>query len=713
MASQLAAALPRRATRIPAEVAGVVAILLGGAVIYGWVDRRLDLVQLRTGQVPMQFNAALCLTLLGLALLLVLSRWFRFAVLPLAVATAYGIGTFAQYATGRALGIDTLLFRPWLTTGTESPGRMARNTAICVALLGVTALWLVLSGRKPGAASLAVGAAGSFVAAVSMVALFGYAGNVTTAYTWRTSTAMAPTTAVGLLLLAVGYISAGWGAATASGAPRWLPVPVGVCALATTLFLWQSLVNLGDADARAVSLDRAAGAVLAIGMVFSALLAAATALGQDARRRRSVAEGLAAKLEQEAARRIQFQDTLVRRAARDGLLRTAYGAVSQATSLEEGFEAFAGAAAEVLAFDRASLSLVDDDVARVVAVSGSMASSLPIGTEVPTDDPLVARVLTSREPDLETDVMRTFGETRSVLHGIGSFVAAPVIVGGEPRAVLRFATARAGAFVPDDRVFVGELINVVGGALYTLAKLQDEQRTTARLRELDQLKNEFVGVVAHDLRSPMTVIAGYVDTVLLHWTDLPDDTKRELLGVASKNTKRLSVLVEDVLQVARIESGDFPYEIAPFDLGALVRRTVQEMNAARPDRPVTVDAPESLPTALGDEDRQWRVLTNLVSNAQKFSPPDQPVVVGVREVGDLLEVSVADRGPGIPEEDQSRLFGKFSRLSSAPGGEKGTGLGLYICKALVEAQGGTITVESRLGDGTTLRYTVPRTRGSA
>ena len=273
-----------------------------------------------------------------------------------------------------------------------------------------------------------------------------------------------------------------------------------------------------------------------------------------------------------------------------------------------------------------------------------------------------------------------------------------------------FAAVRPHAFDDEHLALVGELIAAVGGALYTVGRLAEEERTSARLRELDQLKNEFVGVVAHDLRSPMTVIAGYVDTVLQRWDDLTDEMKRELLGVASKNTKRLSVLVEDVLQVARIESGDFPYEIAPFDLGALVRRTVAEMTSARPERPVCADVPESLPEAFGDEDRQWRVLTNLVSNAQKFSPDDVPVVVTVRAREAYLEVSVVDRGPGIAAEDLPRLFGKFARLAGAPGGEKGTGLGLYICKALVEAQGGTIDATSRVGAGTTLRYTVPRTR---
>ena len=712
MTSTVAGVLPRRSARIPAELAGVIVTLVGGVVLYGWLSRRPEFVQFPAGQVPVQFNTALCLALLGVALLLLLSRWYRLAAAPLLVATAWGAITLAQYATGRSLGIDTLLFEPWLTAGTDVPGRMARNASVGITLLGAAASWLALSGRRPGPAALALGTAGSLVAGLSAVALFGYASGVETAYAAGNGTAISPVTGVAMIVLGIGYVAVAWGTATSAGAPRWLPLPVGVGVLAVTLFLWEALVNLGAEEDRTVPLDRAATTLLGIGLVFAALLAGGTALAQDALRRRREAEQLAARLAEEAARAAEFQDVLLKRTARDNVLRSAYAAVATAPDLKEAFDAFGAVAREGLTFDRVSLSLIDDDdVATVVAVTGDLTDALPIGFALPLDDPLIAEILRSRRPYLVNDTDVELVGRSAAMIGVRSFVGAPVLVAGQPRALLRFAARRPGAFTSDDLLLLDELVNVVGGALYTLARLHHERRTSARLRELDALKNEFVGVVAHDLRSPMTVIVGYVDTVLSHWDDMDDAMKRELLAVASRNTKRLSGLVEDVLQVARMESGDFPYEIAPFDLGALVRRTAEEMNTARADRPVRAEVPDGLPPAFGDEDRQWRVLTNLVSNAQKFSPPDVPVVVTVTAGETHLEVAVTDRGPGIPEADVPRLFGKFSRLAAAPTGEKGTGLGLYICKALVEAQGGTIGVESRVGRGTTMRYSVPRARG--
>jgi signal transduction histidine kinase len=683
-------------------LAGLLVACAGTVELYGWLSHTRSLVQLRPGQVPMQFNTALLLTLLGVALALLPGRRYRMAAWPAAVVAAWGAATTFEYVTGRSAGIDQLLFHPWLVTGVDTPGRMARNTAACFAVLGTAVLVLALS-RRPGRAAPLVGVAASFVAALGFVALFGYASGVSTAYTWRTSTAMAPLTAGCLLVAAIGYVVAAWGVSGTS--PRWLPVPVGVGALATTLFVWQALVSLGGGEGRTLSVDRAAGAVLAIGLVFSALLAAAAGLGQAVSRRRRTAERLTGRLEEEAAQRAAMQDVLVRRAQRDEILRSAYSAVALAADLEVGFEAFALAASRAVSFQRVSLTVVDDEAATVVAASGEASSFAPVGTVTPLTDPLLAELVATRRPYLMRDVAEAYGTSESARLGFRSFVVAPVVIRGETRALLSFASLRVNAFTDADLSLLDDLTTLVGGGLHTLARLDRERETTTRLRELDELKNEFVGIVAHDLRSPMTIITGYVDTVLQRWDVLGDEQKQQLLGVASRHTKRLAAFVGDVLQVSRMESGDVPYDIRPFDLGALVERTAAEM--ATPDRPVVATVPPGVPRALADEDRQWRVLTNLISNAQKFSPDGTPVAVSLCAEGGTLAVAVADRGPGIPAEDLPKLFGKFSRLAPAPDGEKGTGLGLYICKSLVEAQGGTIDVTSAVGEGTTFRYTVP------
>jgi signal transduction histidine kinase len=676
---------PARRSEGVADVAGILVSSIGAVVLVGWLTHRRGLIQLNPTQVPMQFNTAIALLLLGLTLLAARTRWRTLGIVTGALVVTLAGLTVAQYALDRPLGVDTLFFDPWITFGTDVPGRMARNTALCFVALGACGAAMLVAGLRQGRVPLVVGVVSSGVAGLVLVALFGYVSGVSTAYTWRTSTAMAPMTAIALLAASLGFGARAWRAAVPSGAPRWLPVPVAVLTLAVTLFLWQALTTFGEDNV--LTFDRAAGVILGLGLVLAVVLAAATAAIQSAVEARRAAE---------------------MRHTRDVALREAYAAVALAEDLASGFEAFARAAADVVPFDRAALTLVEESAATVAAAVGTGSDTVPAGTSMPLTEPILAELLSSRSAVLVEDIATRYATSPAARAGMRSFVATPIVIGGSARAMLTIASAREGSYDAETVARIDELTALTGGALYTLARLDGERSTTARLRELDQLKNEFVGVVAHDLRSPMTVIAGYVDTILQRWDAIEDPMKKDLLAVVSRNTKRLSTMVEDVLQVARIESGDFPYEIQPFDLRALVLRTAAEMNTATPDKHVCAEVPASLPAALGDEDRYWRVLTNLLSNAQKFSPPDAAVEVRVAPRGREIEVSVADRGPGIPEDQLPRLFGKFARLAGPPDGQKGTGLGLYICKALVEAQGGRIWARSAVGAGTTVTFTVPR-----
>jgi signal transduction histidine kinase len=240
--------------------------------------------------------------------------------------------------------------------------------------------------------------------------------------------------------------------------------------------------------------------------------------------------------------------------------------------------------------------------------------------------------------------------------------------------------------------------------------LSRERDANERLRQLDQLKTEFVAMVAHDLRSPMSVISGFADTIHDRWDDLPDTDKLAYLRLISRNTRSLAEFVEDVLQVARMESGELHYDVQPFDARAVVQRIVTDMQAAHPELRLHVHAPSKLPPALGDEERNWQILNNLVSNAVKFSVGEPEVNVDIRVLPEehAVAIAVQDNGVGISDEDMPRLFRRFSRVGQQ-GGRKvaGTGLGLYIVKSMVEAQGGRIWVQSEPGRGSTFTYTLP------
>jgi PAS domain S-box-containing protein len=236
-----------------------------------------------------------------------------------------------------------------------------------------------------------------------------------------------------------------------------------------------------------------------------------------------------------------------------------------------------------------------------------------------------------------------------------------------------------------------------------LAQLEAERQG------LLDLKNEFVEIVAHDLRTPLTVADGFANLLVDTWDELTEDARVAMVRKIQSSIGRLGNLANDVLEVARIESGTFTFDIAPFDLEELVRATVDETSSVHTVQPFEVHVEPGLPSAVGDRDRLWRVLTNLISNALKYSPEDAAILVSLARTDDYLRVSVADQGPGISSSNKAKLFQKFSRIPSASGVQqpKGTGLGLFISKSFVEGLGGTISVESTPGSGSTFAFTVP------
>jgi signal transduction histidine kinase len=228
-----------------------------------------------------------------------------------------------------------------------------------------------------------------------------------------------------------------------------------------------------------------------------------------------------------------------------------------------------------------------------------------------------------------------------------------------------------------------------------------------RLRELDRLKDEFVALVSHELRTPLTSIAGYLELVLEDET--LGDESRGFLGVVDRNSKRLLRLVSDLLFVAQIESGRLTLELGEANVQRLARESVEALRpvAERGSVELRLDA-APVPPLRGDSARLGQLLDNLVSNAVKFTPPGGRVVVALGASGDQLVLAVSDTGMGVPAGEQRRLFDRFFRASSAQERAiEGTGLGLTIARAVVEAHGGSIDFTSVEGEGTTFRVHLP------
>jgi PAS domain S-box-containing protein len=235
-----------------------------------------------------------------------------------------------------------------------------------------------------------------------------------------------------------------------------------------------------------------------------------------------------------------------------------------------------------------------------------------------------------------------------------------------------------------------------------------------KLTELNEMKTEFVSIVAHDLASPLTVANGYAELLQGQWDEFGDPERRGFVDKIKRSLDRLGELVADVSLVTRLESGASAFDIQPFDLAQVVRSTLEDVASVEPFPSWDLSVAEPLPLALGDRGSVWRVLTNLLSNAVKYSSSGEPIAVAVERKDGLLHVSVSDRGPGIALSEQPKLFQKFSRLPSNGSGPRpaGTGLGLFICKSLVEGCGGSIWLESAPAEGSTFTFTLPVAQGA-
>ncbi len=227
-------------------------------------------------------------------------------------------------------------------------------------------------------------------------------------------------------------------------------------------------------------------------------------------------------------------------------------------------------------------------------------------------------------------------------------------------------------------------------------------------REMEQLKADFVAVIGHELRTPLTMIKGYSSSLAHRGDAMPEEGRRRALEAISTHAQRLERLIEDLLLVSRVEHHRPPLHLERHDLRKVVERIVGVIQAAHTDRTIEIVAP-SLPTVFPlDSVKVEQVIGHLLDNALKFSEPDKPVRVELLLHGDRVEVRVVDEGMGIFSGDLPHLFERFHQVDgSATRAHGGTGIGLYICRTLVETHGGRIGVRSALGRGSTFWFSLP------
>ncbi|MGB9596669.1 MAG: ATP-binding protein [Candidatus Poribacteria bacterium] len=235
-------------------------------------------------------------------------------------------------------------------------------------------------------------------------------------------------------------------------------------------------------------------------------------------------------------------------------------------------------------------------------------------------------------------------------------------------------------------------------------------RDVTERKQIEKMKDEVISIVSHEIRGPLTSIMNSLSLIIEGETGDISEPAKKMIDIAYRNSERLLRLTNDMLDIRKIESGKMEFNYQVWELTPLIEQAI-DANRSYAERfrvRIRLESLEDNVKIETDADRFIQILTNLLTNAAKFSPPDDEIVVSVSRNGDFLRISVKDNGPGIPEEFQSRIFSKFAQFTAH--GEKrksGSGLGLSIAKMLVESMGGSIGFETKSGKGTTFYFDLP------
>ena len=238
--------------------------------------------------------------------------------------------------------------------------------------------------------------------------------------------------------------------------------------------------------------------------------------------------------------------------------------------------------------------------------------------------------------------------------------------------------------------------------------IQCNIRDVTKRRKLEQLKDEFIGMVSHELGNPLTVITGCLNTVLDEATNLSEEERNHLLRNASKEADTLSHLLGNLLELARVQAERLILHYEPISVDIVLKNTIERIMEQYPAYKLLLDFPKDLPSVNADPLRVERILYNLLDNACKYSPEGSEVKAFAKLGKDGVIIGISDQGVGIATTERNKIFQAFERLEPTTAGRaKGSGIGLMVCQRLVEAHGGRIWVESALGKGSTFFFSLP------
>ena len=365
-----------------------------------------------------------------------------------------------------------------------------------------------------------------------------------------------------------------------------------------------------------------------------------------------------------------------------------------------------------------TIALLDEAGEYLSIVAGAGVEVASLGEQRwPADDVIIAAILSSDRPRQVNDLhqyppgLQAALETQQVSPAAAFMVNIPLSLDDEPLGLLDVAYSRRQAVSGEDLAFLQALGHEAALAIRNARLYERERQQVARLRSLDGLQRSFVSAVSHELRTPLTCIKTSVDLLDVEESDTAGDPagdRAEMIQTIRHHVARLEALVTDLLESTMLEAGQITLSKQPTDPATLVQRAVEALRplSDRRNQTVRVQLPENMNPVHVDRRRIEQVLTNILSNAIRYTPKQGNIQIRVSDSEESLQVCVTDNGPGIPDEDQARVFEKFYVISDDQDLSR-LGLGLFIAQEIVELHSGHIWLESQLGEGSTFCFRVP------
>ena len=351
-----------------------------------------------------------------------------------------------------------------------------------------------------------------------------------------------------------------------------------------------------------------------------------------------------------------------------------------------------------------------------ISSQGLPPSSSPITFQDPLllRDPknIMAQVFADKKSRIIENVREDFSLSRLGLkESIRSMLLVPIKIEQEVIGILRLGSSEGGCF-NENHVRLTELVAERSAMIVYNARLYEKViATNLELERLNKIKTEFVSMVSHELRTPLTAIKGFVNIVFTGSAGPINDQQKRFLAIADNSIDRLSLIISDILDISRIESGQMKIDLKPISVDKILQDCYETHSSGTEAKKISLELnfDKKIPQVIADGSRVKQVIDNLVSNAIKFTPENGKIRIDVEDLGDFVLFSIVDSGIGINKDDHENVFDMFyqtdSYLTRKVGG---SGLGLSISKSIIEMHGGKIWVESESGQGSIFRFLLPR-----